>query len=121
MNRAQRRKTMKKAIRQGKTTFTLVELQKAFAIALEMKKASKGHLFSKSLGERCVFCGQDRKTKKECEYWFLTYMDRVQTILINPQFFTDDDMEAVWLHHAAEYSAIAVPISTEKKSEGEDA
>ena len=116
MNRAGRRKTMKKAQRQGKTTFTLVELQKAFAIALEMKKASRGHLFSKSLKEHCVFCGKDRDVKEECDYWFLTYMDRVQTILINPQFFTDDDMEALWLQHAAEYSAIAVPISTEKKS-----
>lgn len=120
MNRAQRRKTMKRAIKQGKTTFTLVELQKAFSIALEMKKASNGHLFSKSLGERCVFCGQDRKTKEMCDYWFLTYMDRVQTILINPEFFTDDDIEAVWLQHAAEYSAIAVPISTEKKKQKDE-
>jgi hypothetical protein len=111
---------MKKAIKQGKTTFTLVELQKALSISLEMKKASKGHLFSKTMGERCVFCGQDRKTKKECEFWFLTFMDRLQTILINPQFFTDDDIEAIWLQHAAEYSAIAVPISTEKKKQKDE-
>lgn len=115
MNRANRRKTMKKAIKQGKTTFTLVELQKALSISLEMKKASKGHLFSKSMGERCVFCGKDRKAKTECDYWFLTFMDRLQTILINPEFFTDDDIEAIWLQHAAEYSAIAIPIDTKKK------
>lgn len=115
MNRQARRKRSKAAIKQGKTTFTLVELQKAFSISLEMKKASRGHLFSKSMKERCVFCGVDRKTKKECEFWFLTFMDRVQTILINPEFFTDDDIQAIWLQHAAEYSAIAIPISTEKK------
>ena len=115
MNRSERRKTMKKAMKQGKKTFTLVELQKAFSISLEMKKASRGHLFSKTMKEKCVFCGQDRNTKKECDFWFMTFMDRVQTILINPEFFTDDDIEAIWLQHAAQYSAIAIPVATEKK------
>lgn len=120
MNRSERRKTMKKAMKQGKKTFTLVELQKAFSIALEMKKASRGHLFSKTMKEKCVFCGADRHTEEECDFWFMTYMDRVQTILINPEFFTDDDIEAIWLQHAAQYSAIAIPVSTKKKGE-EDA
>lgn len=46
-NRMQRRKTKKLAEAQGRKTFTLLDFQKALAIALDMRKASKGHLFSK--------------------------------------------------------------------------
>jgi hypothetical protein len=114
MNRAQKRKALKGAKGQAKQKFTLLELQKAFSIALEMKKASHGHLFSKNLKERCVFCGKGRKSKKECEYWFLTFLDRIQTIIINPEFFTADDIEAIWLQHAAEYAPIQIPVLEKK-------
>lgn len=95
--------------KQGKKKFTLMQLQKAFSVALEMKKESRGHLFKSHLKERCVFCGADRKTKNDCDYWFLTYIDRVQTILINPQFFNNDDEQANWLQHGDEYAEIKVP------------
>lgn len=110
MNRLQRRKRDKQIKGQAKKKYTLLELQKAFSIALEMKKASRGHLFSHNLKERCVFCGKGRRAKKECDYWFLTFLDRVQTIIINPDFFTADDIEAIWIQHAAEYSAIQIPL-----------
>ena len=109
-NRDQRRKTAKLAKKQGKTQFNLVDLQKAFSIALEMKKASQVHLFDKIMGERCTFCGKGRDTEEECEYWFLTFLDRVQTILINPDFFTGDDIQAIWLQHAAAYAPIQIPV-----------
>lgn len=113
MNRTQKRKSVKAAKGQAKQKFTLLELQKAFSIALEMKKASHGHLFSKNLKERCVFCGKGRRTKMECELWFLTFLDRVQTILINPEFFTADDIEAIWIQHEAEYADIQIPLVKE--------
>lgn len=110
MNRATKRKAMKTAKGQAKQKFTLLELQKAFSIAQEMEKESRGHLFSHHMKERCVFCGKGRRTKIHCDYWFLTFMDRVQTILINPTFFVGADTEALWLQHAAEYAAIQVPV-----------
>lgn len=114
MNRAAKRKAMKTVKGQAKQKFTLLELQKAISISLEMKKASHGHLFDKNLKERCVFCGVGRKTKKECEYWFLTFLDRIQTILINPLFFSDDDIEALWLQHDDAYQDIRIPVNLTK-------
>lgn len=110
MNRAQKRKVMKAAKGQAKQKFTLLELQKALSIGLEMKKASKGHLFDKNLKERCVFCGKSRRARTECEYWFMTFIDRVQTILINPEFFSSDDIEAVWFQHGDQYDGIQIPL-----------
>lgn len=116
MNRESKRKVLKKAKGQAKQKFTLLELQKAMAIALEMKRESKGHLFSETLKnketgvELCVFCGQDRNTEHECEYWFVTYHDRLMTILINPQFFVGADQEALWLQHGNEYDEIKIPM-----------
>lgn len=121
LNRAAKRKRDKKIQGQAKQKFTLLEMQKAFSIALEMERASKGHLFSKNLKERCVFCGETRKTRKKCDYWFLTWMDRVQTILINPGFFTDDDIQAVWIQHAAEYSGIQIPLLKSRPRSKKDA
>lgn len=111
MNREQKRRQLKVAKTQAKQKFTLLELQKAFSIANEMKKESRGHLFSKTLKERCVFCGVDRETKVECEYWFLTFIDRVQTILVNPDFFVGVDAEANWLQHGDEYEGIRIPTN----------
>lgn len=110
MNRAQRRVRDKQVKGQAKQRFTLLELQKAFSISLEMKKASRGHLFDKNIKEHCLFCGQDRSTTEECEYWFLTFLDRVQTILINPAFFSADDIEAVWFQHGDQYQDIQIPL-----------
>lgn len=115
-NRLQRRKVKKLAEKQGRQTFSLLDLQKAYSIALEMRKASKGHLFSKlkinqaNKVEMCVFCDQDRTTDQYCDYAELTLMDRVQTILLNPDFFTDKDIEAIWLQHSAEYAHIQIPV-----------
>lgn len=102
MNRLTRRKANK---------YTLVEVQKAMNIALTMKKFSKGHLFSKTLKDRCAFCGVTMRTKKTCNYWFLTFLDRMQTTLINPDFFRDDDIKALWLEHGEEYQNIKLPIN----------
>jgi len=109
MNRKARRTIDSEAKKQGKKKFTLLELQKALSIAIEMKKESRGHLFKQHLKEHCVFCGADRNTKKECEWWFLTYLDRVQTILINPLFFKNDDTQANWLQQGDDYKQIKVP------------
>lgn len=110
MNRAQKRRAIKGAKGQAKQKFTLLELQKAISIALEMKKASRGHLFDKNLKERCVFCGKTRKVKTECNFWFLTFIDRIQTILLNPEFFSADDIEALWLQHSNQYQEIKIPM-----------
>lgn len=124
-NRMQRRKTKKLAEAQGRKTFTLLDFQKALAIALDMRKASKGHLFSKlkinkeNNVEMCVFCDQDRTTDKYCEYNELTLFDRIQTILINRDFFSDNDIEAIWLQHSAEYAHIQIPVL--KDDDGKEA
>ncbi len=116
MNRDAKRKTMKAAKGQAKQKFTLLELQKAIAISLEMKKESRGHLFSPNLKheetqvEMCVFDGIDRNTTDDCEFWFLTFLDRVQTILINPEFFIGADAKASWLQHGDEYQDIRIPV-----------
>lgn len=123
MNREQKRKRDKVVKGQAKQKFTLMELQKAFSVALEMKKESRGHLFSHTLKhkdtgiELCVFCGTGRDTTEgECEYWFLTYIDRVQTILINPQFFVGDDSQAAWIQHGDEYEDIRIPVEVEDEA-----
>lgn len=113
MNRAQRRKLSKDQQQHAKPLYSLLDVQKATVIAIEMKKASLGHLFRKELKNLCVFCGKSTKSKKECEYWFLTFMDRQQTVLINPEFFSDDDMEAIWLQHGYEYDDIKIPFHKE--------
>lgn len=112
MNRANRRHLEKQgeAGKQAAQQFTLLELQKAISIALEMKKASKGHLFDKNLKERCVFCGKSRRVRTDCEFEFMTFLDRVQTILINPGFFTNKDIEAIWLQHGQQYKGIRIPV-----------
>lgn len=109
MNRASKRKAMKSIKGQAKQKFTLLELQKAISIALEMKKESRGHLFNVHTKERCVFCGVGRRTKKECEWWLLTFIDRLQTILLNPDFFIGQDYQANYLQHGDEYQDIVIP------------
>lgn len=93
--------------------FTLLELQRATHIANEMRKASRGHLFTKSLKERCIFCGEDRKTRTDCASWFQTFLDRMQTILINPEFYKDDDIEGYFYQHGDEYGGIKL-VALEK-------
>ncbi len=105
------RKTRRIFQRQSKKAkYSLQDVQAAIAIAIEMKKHSKGHLFSTQLQERCVFCGQDMKTKKQCEYWAMTLIDRIQTVLINPTFFTDENVEALYLQHGEQYQNIKLPL-----------
>jgi hypothetical protein len=112
MNRKQRRKSFKK---ENRKKYSLVDVQKAINVAIEMKKHSKGHLYSKTLKDRCTFCGQSMKTKKTCDYWVLTLLDRVQTVLINPDFFRDDEIQALWLQHSNEYQDIKLPLNVGKK------
>lgn len=109
-NRAQRRKAFKNDKVHSKPKYSLQDVQSAMTIAIEMKKLSKGHLFSNALKERCVFCGQNMKTKKECQYWAMTLLDRIQTVLINPAFFTQDNLQALWLQHGEEYQNIKLPL-----------
>lgn len=91
--------------------YSLHQVQSAINIAITMKKFTKGHLFSKQLKDRCVFCGATMKTKKECDYWFMTFIDRLQTVLINPDFFTGNDIQALWLQHGEEYQNIKLPLN----------
>lgn len=114
VNRAQRRYAKRKDTR-AKAKYSLQDVQKATSIAIEMKKHSKGHLFSKQLKDRCVFCGLTMKTKKECDYWFMTFLDRMQTVLINPDFFRDDEIQALWLQHGEEYQNIQLPLNVGAK------
>lgn len=108
MNRKQRRKSFKK---ENRKKYSLTDVQKAINIAIEMKKHSKGHLFSKNLKDKCTFCGASMKTKKQCDYWALTLIDRIQTVLINPDFFRDDEIQALWLQHDQEYQNIKLPLN----------
>ena len=106
MNRKQRRSRKENAKK-----YSLTNVQQAINIALTMKKFSKGHLFNKNMKDKCTFCGASMKTKKECSYWFLTFLDRLQTILINPTFFTDENVQALWLQHGDEYQNIKLPLN----------
>lgn len=109
LNREQRRNRAKKT-KSAKKLYSLEDVQEAITIALGMKKLSKGHLFNKKMKDRCTFCGLTPKTKKECPYWVLTFLDRIQTILINPTFFMDDNIQALWLQHDFEYQDIKLPM-----------
>lgn len=113
-NRKQRRAQKTKNDRKK---YSLSDVQKAMSIAVEMKKISKGHLFSKNLKDRCVFCGQTMKTKKECDYWFMTFLDRMQTVIINPTFFHNDNIQALWLQNGEEYQNIQLPLNVGTKDE----
>lgn len=117
MNRASRRAAQKADRKNAKPKYSLHDIQSAIAIAIEMRKITKGHLFSETLKERCVFCGANMKTKKQCEYWAMTLIDRIQTILVNPSFFTDDNLQCLWLQHGEEYQNIQLPLvfGAEKK------
>lgn len=95
----------------AKGYYNLKSFQRALNIAVEMKKYTKGHLFSKTLKDRCVFCGKTPKTTTECPYWVLTLFDRIQTVLVNPTFFRDDELQALWLQHGDEYQNIRLPIN----------
>lgn len=113
MNRKQKRAQDKK---DRASKYSLQEVQKALHIAIEMMKLSKGHLFSAQLKDRCVFCGVTMKTKKKCQYWVLTMIDRMQTTLINPDFFRDDEIQALWLQHGEEYQNVKLPLALGAKS-----
>lgn len=116
MNRVQRRKQQKQ---ENKKLYSLSDVQRSLLIAVEMKKISKGHLFSKTLKNRCVFCGVTSRTKKQCDYWVMTMFDRMQSVLINPSFFTDDNLQCLWLQHGEEYQNIKLPMNvtpSEKKT-----
>lgn len=105
-NRKQRRHDPK-----DRKKYSLHDVQKAINIALTMKKYSKGHLFSKTLKDKCVFCGTTTKTRKTCQYWFLTFIDRTQTVLINPSFFRDNEIQVFWLQNSSEYQEIKLPLN----------
>lgn len=111
---ANRESRRKRAKQDRKKLYSLTDVQKAINIAIEMKKHSKGHLFSSQLKDRCVFCGATMKTKKQCEYWAMTLIDRIQTTLINPTFFTDSEIQALWLQHGEQYQNIKLPLNVGK-------
>lgn len=111
LNRKQRRNSK---ARENKKKYSMADIQRATSIAIEMKKHTKGHLFSTALKDRCVFCGQSMKTKKQCQYWFMTFLDRFQTVILNPTFFRDDEIQAFWLQHSEEYQNIKLPLNVGK-------
>lgn len=110
MSNKEKRNLLKRRKSPEFARYSMNSIHKAMSIAIEMKKISKGHLYSKQLKDRCVFCGQTMKTKKECEYWFMTFLDRLQTVLVNPGFFTNQDIQALWLQHGDEYQNIQLPL-----------
>lgn len=121
MNRKTRRKNEQVANRtHGKAKYSLHDVQRAMNIALEMRKLTKGHLFSKTLVNKnkqnlCTFCGATMKTRKMCDLWFVTFLDRLQVVLINPDYFKDNEIEALWLQNSDEYKEIMVPLNVPKK------
>lgn len=115
MNRGQRRIRQKKT-KSAKKNYSLEDVQRAMNVALQIRKLSKGHLFSKNLKDRCVFCGATMKTRKMCAYWFIAFMDRLQMVLINPDFFKDNEMDVLWVQSQDEYGNIKVPIVGDVKS-----
>lgn len=105
------RRTKRLFARQSKKPkYSLEDVQAAIVVALEMKKHSKGHLFSKALKDKCTFCGATMKTRKQCPYWAMTLIDRIQTVLINPAFFTAENVKALYLQHGEEYQNIKLPL-----------
>lgn len=122
MNRQKRRKFQAVEKRtHGKAKYSLHDVQRAINIALEMRKLTKGHLFSKTMVDKdknnlCTFCGSTMKTKKMCNLWFLTFMDRLQVVLINPGYFTDNEIEALWLQVGDEYKDIKIPVNVGKNA-----
>lgn len=113
MNRADRRRYAKKA-KTDKPKYSLEEVQRAMGIAMRMNSATKGHLYKKEMKDLCVFCGATMKTRKKCEYWFLTFTDRLQVILINPDFYQDDDDNAKWVMNGPEYEKVRVIYAKDK-------
>lgn len=114
-SRIARRKVARRREKEiSKPKYSLVDVQKAINLGVVMKQHAKGHLFSKNLKDRCTFCGATMKTRKTCSYWFLTFLDRMQTALINPDFFQDDNVQALWLQHGEEYQDIKLPLNNGK-------
>lgn len=117
MNRKKRRQVIRKTKAQK---FTLEEIQRALQIAANMRVATQGHLYQKIMKDakvvdaKCVFCSASLKTKKECKYWMLTYVDRFQSILVNPTFYSTDDKDALWFLHGEEYKNIKLPYIAPK-------
>ena len=114
MNRQERRTSKKK---DTSKKYSLSDVQRAIMVAIQFKKLTKGHLFSKNLKDKCVFCQASMKTKKECPYHIMTLLDRIQTVLINPTFFRDAEIEALWLQHSEEYQNIRLPLVLGQKEE----
>jgi hypothetical protein len=117
LKRIKKRLDAKRQRENSKPKYSLHDVQKAMNLGIVMRQHSKGHLFSKNLKDRCVFCGVTMKTRKQCDYWFLTFMDRTQTALLNPAFFKDDEVQALWLQHGNEYQDIQLPLNDGKKHE----
>jgi hypothetical protein len=116
LNRKQRRIRAKK-VKSAKPLYSLEDVQRAMNVALQIRKLTKGHLFSKNLKDRCVFCGDDMKTKRMCPSWLISLLDRLQTVLINPDHFKDNEMDALWVKSQDEYGNIKVPIIGDIKND----
>lgn len=112
MNRATKRVTERK---QKRPKYSLIDVQKASNIAIEIGRINKGHLFSKAMKDKCVFCGKTTKARTKCQYWFFTFLDRMQIALINPSFFTDANIETLYLTHDSEYQDVVIPLNMKKK------
>jgi hypothetical protein len=121
MSRKLRRQIKK---RENAKKYSLMDIHRALRIASNMKKATNGHLYKKVLTKdkkkiklKCVFCGTGTSNKKTCDDWVLTYLDRFQAILINPDFYREDDTEAVMLLNSEEYKRIKLPVIPRGKDE----
>lgn len=113
MNREQRRKRAKQ-IGTAKPKYSLEDVQRAMNVAIQIRKLSKGHLFKKTLNDQCVFCGAGMDTKKMCDYWFVSYLDRLQVVLINPDHFKDDALDVLWVQDGEEYKDVKVPLNVQE-------
>lgn len=109
MNRKARRNILKTTRKNTKPKYSIQDMQRAMGIANEMIKATKGHLYVKHLNDKCVFCGKTIRAKAKCKYTVITFIDRMQTVLVNPDFYKDNDKEAFFFQHGDIYKDIRIP------------
>jgi hypothetical protein len=113
----QRKDRRKKDRAFSKAKYSLHDVQKAMNIAIEMKRLTYGHLYSKTIKSRCVFCGVTDRSKKECKFSFITFLDRLQVTLINPAYFKDNEIDAFFLLAQDEYQDVRVPWNVKDNEE----
>ncbi len=85
---------MKKVKQNVKLLFDLrlthEQWEKALRIADKQMKDSNGHFYWRMLKTRCSNCGRSPKQKGKCSGWFQTFIQRLETVLLNKMYLSDD-------------------------------